>query len=61
MSAIIPPSYRNPAVATLEPSCRWGVERRIDVSEAILKEMVEKVRNWGKWGPEDGAPRSTMM
>jgi kynurenine formamidase len=23
------------------------------VSEAILKEMVEKVRNWGKWGPED--------
>jgi hypothetical protein len=23
------------------------------VSEAILKEVVEKVRNWGKWGPED--------
>jgi kynurenine formamidase len=23
------------------------------VSEAILKEMVEKVRNWGKWGSND--------
>ena len=23
------------------------------MSEAILKDMVEKVRNWGKWGPDD--------
>jgi kynurenine formamidase len=23
------------------------------VSEVILKDMVEKVRNWGKWGPDD--------
>lgn len=23
------------------------------MSEAVLKEMVEKVRNWGKWGPDD--------
>src|SRR5687767_2389335 len=53
MSAIIFPCYRNLAVATLEPSCGLNVERRTDVSEAILKEVVEKVRNWGKWGPED--------
>ena len=23
------------------------------MSEAALKEMVEKVRNWGRWGPDD--------
>jgi hypothetical protein len=23
------------------------------MSEAHLKEMVEKVWNWGKWGPDD--------
>ncbi len=23
------------------------------MSEQVLKEMIQKVRNWGKWGPED--------